>query len=92
MKIKCEVYRCSKKADTYLYLKAGMQTEDLPDGLKALLGDLSQFLDLELSQSSTLAQANVDDVLSALLEQGYFLQMPPGERLKSSVPGSAYIQ
>lgn len=92
MKIKCEVYRCSKKTDTYLYLETGMNLDDLPDGLKALLGDLTQFLNLELNESSRLAQVNASEVLTALDEQGYFLQMPPADVLKSQAPGSGYIQ
>ena len=81
MKFKCNVYRCSKKADTYLYLDAGMDKDDLPDGLIRLLGDLSQFLNLDLDESSTLAQVEARDVITALDGQGYFLQMPPAELL-----------
>ena len=92
MKIKCGVYRCAGKADTYLYLKAGMKPDDLPDGLRQLLGELNRFLELELSESSKLAQVKPEEVLDALHTQGYFLQMPPAERLRDQVPGSAYIQ
>ncbi|GAH09208.1 unnamed protein product [marine sediment metagenome] len=92
MKIKCEVYRCSRKADTYLYLGAGKRLEELPDGLKSLLGDLTQFLNLELNESSKLAQVKTSEVLTALGDQGYFLQMPPADLLKSQTPGSGYIQ
>ncbi len=92
MTIKCDVYRCSKKADTYLYLEIGKDKNDLPDGLIHLLGDLSQFLNLDLDDSSRLAQVEARDVLVALDKQGYFLQMPPAELLKLQVPGSGFIQ
>jgi uncharacterized protein YcgL (UPF0745 family) len=92
MTIKCDVYRCSKKADTYVYLESGMNKDDLPEGLMQLLGDLSPFLKLDLDKSSKLAQAEVRDVLTALGSQGYFLQMPPAELLKLQVPGSGFIQ
>lgn len=69
-----------------------MCIQDLPDGLKTLLGDLSQFLNLELNKSSKLAQANTEEVLIALLDQGYYLQMPPGDQLLTQIPGSGFIQ
>ncbi len=92
MEIICDIYTCAKKADTYLYLKTGIALEELPDGLLVLLGDLKQFLSLELNESSKLAQVSALDVLTALGEQGYFLQMPPAESLGSQVPASGYIQ
>ncbi len=92
MKIKCEVYRCTRKADTYLYLKTGLETEDLPEGLVVLLGELTRFLSLELDRHSRLAQADARDVVAALDEQGYFIQMPPAETLLAQVPETGYVQ
>ena len=92
MKIKCEVYRCVKKADTYLYLKNGMDLENLPIELSGLLGELTPFLKLELSESSKLARVETNDVMLALTDQGYYLQLPPGELLKSQAPGSGFVQ
>lgn len=92
MKIKCEVYRCGKKSDTYLYLKEGMALEDLPEELLDLLGELTPFMKLELSESSKLARVETNDVLLAISDQGYYLQLPPGELLKSQAPGSGFIQ
>jgi uncharacterized protein YcgL (UPF0745 family) len=92
MKINCGVYRCASKANTYLYLERGLSSDDLPEGLQHLLGELTQFLSLELSESSRLAQVDIRHVLTALAEQGYYLQMPPAETLQSRIPDSAYIQ
>lgn len=92
MTIKCDIYKCARKTDTYLYLKVGVDVDELPEGLLQLLGELSQFMRLELSESSKLAQVKTSDVLQALNDQGYFLQMPPAERLREQTPGSAYIQ
>ncbi len=69
-----------------------MDKNDLPDGLIRLLGDLSQFLNLDLDESSTLAQVEARDVITALDDQGYFLQMPPAELLKLQIPGSGFVQ
>jgi uncharacterized protein YcgL (UPF0745 family) len=92
MKIKCEVYRCGKKTNTYLYLKDGMDLEGLPEEMLGLLGELTPFLKLELSESSKLARIETNDVLLALAGQGYYLQLPPGELLKSQVPSSGFVQ
>lgn len=92
MKIKCDIYKSAKKPDTYLYLVADKQPQDLPEPLKVLLGDLTRFLNLELSESSKLAQVDARDVLAAIMDQEYFLQMPPGDHRKEQLPGSGYIQ
>lgn len=92
MEIKCDVYKSDLKADTYLYLKEGIEQDELPDVLILLLGKLTQFLSLKLKPDSKLAQANISDVISSLREQGYYIQMPPGESAMNQVPGSGYIQ
>jgi len=92
MKIKCDVYRCAARADTYLFLVAEKNTEDLPGDLQALLGQLTQFLSLELSESSTLTRANTGEVLAALRQPGYYLQLPPADQLAMQTPGTGFIQ
>ena len=92
MEIKCDVYKSGKKADTYLYLKRGVDLSDLPETLALLLGQLTQFLSLSLKPESTLAQADIKDVLKALQDHGYYLQMPPGEVSITQAPGSGFIQ
>ena len=92
MKVKCGVYRCARKADTYLYLRAGLAIDDLPEGLLALLGELTQFLSLDLEPGSKLAQVSARDVISALEDQGYYIQMPPHEERKLQTPQSGYVQ
>ena len=92
MNIKCDVYRCGAKANTYLFLSVDKPAEDLPDGLQSLLGQLTRFLSLELSASSKLARANTKEVLAALRAPGYYLQLPPAEQLTTQAPGSGFIQ
>jgi hypothetical protein len=92
MKINCNIYKCANKANTYLYLKSGVQTQDLPDGLQLLLGGLTQFLNLELDESSNLAQVGAGHVLAALDDHGYFLQLPPGNELPTRTSGEGFLQ
>ena len=92
MEIKCNVYKSDMKSDTYLYLKAGVDQDDLPEALILLLGEITQFLSLALKPDSKLAQANISDVLNSLHEQGYYLQMPPGAISIKQAPGSGFVQ
>lgn len=92
MEIKCDIYRSANKPDTYLYLDADILPEDIPDTLKQLLGELTAFLNLSLSRQSKLAQADIVEVLSSLADQGYYLQMPPGQTAQRQAPASGFIQ
>lgn len=73
----CLVYRSEKKAETYLYLPIGMTFTDLPESLQQTFGDPMLVMRLDVEADSKLAQADPGQVLRALDEQGYFLQLPP---------------
>ena len=78
----CIIYRCSKKDEMYLYVPAeNSKLEHLPEGLLRLTGQLVKVLELELTHERKLARADVREVLSALEQRGYFLQMPPNDLL-----------
>lgn len=49
----------------------------LPETLIQLTGKLSKIMELELTPQRQLARVNVLDVMSALEEKGYYIQMPP---------------
>lgn len=55
---------------------------NLPEGLHKLTGRLEKFMELELSADRPLARARVTDVMEALTEKGFYLQMPPNELLR----------
>lgn len=75
--IKCIVHRCKKKDGMYLYLREGMEPEDLPEALLKLTGVLERSMTLTLSPERTLAREDVLKVMANLREQGFHLQMPP---------------
>ncbi len=78
--MQCAVYRCSRKAETYLYVAVAEGKADfsrVPDALLDSLGRREHVMDLELTPERTLARANRDEVVAALRRQGFFLQMPP---------------
>ncbi len=73
----CLVYRSDKKAETYLYLPVGATYSDLPDELQLTFGEPSLVMRLDVEADMQLAQADPVQVLRAIEEQGFFLQLPP---------------
>ena len=82
----CAIYKGPKKADHYLYVEQEDNFERVPQTLLELLGSLELVMILELSPERRLAQADIQQVMQALQEQGYFLQIPP----RSDIPKRDY--
>ena len=74
--MKCQVYRSNTKLDTYLYMLEETTLDKLPNGLTKLLGRLEPVMQLDLSECTTLANADIEQVIDSLNMQGYYLQMP----------------
>lgn len=72
------VYRSSRRADTYLYLPASADYDELPEALREHFGEATAFLEFALDAERYLAQADAETVLEALAGQGFYLQLPPG--------------
>ncbi len=76
----CAIYRCSCKAETYLYVAMVDGEADIarvPEELLGSLGRREHVMDLELTPDRTLARVERDEVVKALSERGFFLQLPP---------------
>lgn len=73
----CIVYRCARQGEMYLYVRADLSADSLPQALLRITGRLTQVMELDLSKRR-LARVDVDKVRQALHEPGYYLQMPPG--------------
>lgn len=78
----CVVYRCGKQDNMYLYLRAGMKVEELPEALRKMTGKLLQVMELKLDASRKLARVEVTKVMQQLDSTGYYLQMPPDGHTK----------
>jgi uncharacterized protein YcgL (UPF0745 family) len=72
-----EVFKSSKKPETYLYVERGAQFAELPDGLQTVFGDPQPVLSLKLTPERQLARYTGAEVLEAIEKQGFFLQLPP---------------
>ena len=75
------VYRCSRQDEMYLYLRADVEQDTLPEALLKKMGQLTEVMPLSLSANSKLARANPEKVMAALSENGYYLQLPPPKHI-----------
>lgn len=81
--MRCRIYRCKKQPEMYLYLRADLEpdTENIPDELRKRTGALELAMELDLGSVEKLARVDITRVRDALESTGWFLQMPPPERI-----------
>ncbi len=77
MKLICSVYRSTRHEGMYLYVEKSVGVEKVPDVLIKKFGVAEHAMTLVLSEERKLAQADVSKVISAIQEQGFYLQLPP---------------
>ncbi len=71
------VYRSSKKDEMYLYIENKDDFSVVPEALMKAFGKPEFALQLNLKKRAKLARVDIADVIRAISESGYFLQMPP---------------
>jgi len=77
MKTICAVYRSRRNPDTYLYVDHHEGLSRVPEALQRELGGTERAMTLVLTPQRRLARTSAAEVLRAIREQGYYLQMPP---------------
>mgnify|MGYP000038065509 CR=1 FL=1 len=77
--MRCVVYKSERKPDSYLYVTTKDEFTEVPEALLNMLGELQFIKDLDLASRDKLGYADIAEVTRLLDEQGFFLQMPPGE-------------
>ena len=80
----CAVYKSYKKLDAYLYVEPDQEFKRVPQTLLDMLGKLEFVMEVDLDKRDKLAQADLQQVKAALVEQGYYLQLPPKAYLSGS--------
>lgn len=70
------IYKSSKKQDSYLYIEQEDDFSRVPEILISALGELVFVMTLDLSLQKKLARADIKQVISALQQDGFYLQMP----------------
>jgi uncharacterized protein YcgL (UPF0745 family) len=78
-RMKCFVYRCGKRAETYVYLRERDAFGLLPPELAGRLGALTLVLELDLVPERRLAREDAGTVRRNLVERGFHVQLPPPE-------------
>ena len=73
------VYKSNRKENTYLFVDRENDFGNVPKALVNLLGDLSLVIEIILDPDRKLARADPVEVMSQIQNQGYFLQLPPGD-------------
>ena len=76
-KLFCSIYKSRKRADMYLYVPRGKGLKELPAALAEQFGPGVHVSDLILSPDRPLSRADVNTVIAAVQQQGFYLQMPP---------------
>lgn len=71
------VFKSLRTADAYVYLAAREGFDAIPAPVRAKLEPLKFVLDVDLSPPRQLAQVDAEAVRSALIERGFYLQVPP---------------
>ena len=70
------VFRSSRKPDTYLYVRRGQVWDDLPDSLREIFGNPVHAMDLIMTPERKLSRTTGKQVLEAIADKDFFLQMP----------------
>jgi uncharacterized protein YcgL (UPF0745 family) len=85
----CQVFRSPRREGMYLYVDRGEGLARVPEALLQRFGVPEPALVFRLDGERRLARASARDVLNALAEQGFYLQMPPvpGAVTEDGAPG-----
>lgn len=73
----CAVYKSPKKANTYLFVKTRDEFDDVPKALMSTFGAPILVTLFNLATKDKLGFSDLTKVKSNLIEQGYYLQLPP---------------
>lgn len=85
--ILCTVYRSSREKDMYVFVKRSEGISRMPQELLDMLGTTSEVMTLKLGPTRRLARANAGEVLAAIAEKGYYLQLPPDKQVTRFTQG-----
>ena len=77
MKLLTEIFRSPRRDEMYLYVDKKKGLAALPKELLGHFGTPEAVMTLILTPEKKLARAKASEVCHALVQQGYYLQMPP---------------
>ncbi len=77
--MQCFVYRSQRKKGTYLFILQRDDFAKVPESLMQLFGTPEFSFEFTLTPERKLIQADTKEVERNLKENGFFLQLPPGD-------------
>ena len=75
--IEVDIYKTARRSETFLFLPAGVKPDAWPDGLADAFQPVEHLMSLTLTDRQPLAAQPASEVMAAIIERGYFLQLPP---------------
>jgi hypothetical protein len=75
--MQCYVYRCARRAETFVYLARQDDFERIPAPVRVGLGALSLVTSFDLDARQRLAREDIAVVRSNLRQHGLHIQFPP---------------
>ena len=87
--IEVEIYKTTRRAETFLFVPAGVSPDAWPDGLSETFSPAERVMALTLTERQPLAAQPATEVMAAIKERGYFLQLPPNPVFARSPEESA---
>ena len=73
----CSIYRSAKQEGIYLFVDKTEDTQRVPQELLKRLGKIELAMTILIHNQRSLALADPQKVLQSIVEQGYYLQLPP---------------
>lgn len=78
-KLLCEIYRSPRKEEMYLYVDKRQGLAEVPEALLERFGKPIPAMTLILTPEKSLARAKASDIMAAIREKGFYLQLPPAK-------------
>jgi len=78
-KLVCEIFKSPRRDEMYLYVEKRHGLVDVPEALLAQFGEPVAAMTMLLTADKRLARASAADVMAAIRDKGYYLQMPPAK-------------
>ncbi|MBA2778662.1 YcgL domain-containing protein [Billgrantia kenyensis] len=78
-KLLCEIFKSSRKEEMYLYVDKRQGLAGLPEALLERFGKPVSAMTLILTPDKPLARAKASDVIAAIRDKGFYLQLPPAK-------------
>ncbi|MDR5858115.1 YcgL domain-containing protein [Halomonas eurihalina] len=78
-KLLCEVFKSSRKDEMYLFVDKTRGLAEVPEALLERFGEPVSAMTLLLTPDKRLARTSGADIMAAIEEKGYYLQLPPAK-------------